>query len=88
VEHCPATVPKLQLFLTFIISFYNARTIRRVKFKKHWQYAYFNECMTGFEWQVAAHMVQEGASIKATDLEETAALLDHSDKGKSLTARG
>ena len=29
-------------------------------FKKHWQSQYFNECMTGFEWQVAAHMVAEG----------------------------
>jgi len=29
--------------------------------KKHWQYMYFNECMTGFEWQAAAHMVYEGA---------------------------
>ncbi len=28
--------------------------------KKHWQYMYFNECMTGFEWQAAAHMVYEG----------------------------
>ncbi len=27
--------------------------------KKHWQYMYFNECMTGFEWQAAAHMVYE-----------------------------
>jgi hypothetical protein len=25
-----------------------------------WQYMYFNECMTGFEWQVAAHMIWEG----------------------------
>ena len=31
------------------------------KFKDHWQYQYFNECMSGFEWQVAAHMVWEGA---------------------------
>jgi hypothetical protein len=30
------------------------------KFKDHWQYMYFNECMTGFEWQAAAHMVWEG----------------------------
>lgn len=30
------------------------------KKKKHWQYGYFNECMTGFEWQAAAHMVWEG----------------------------
>jgi uncharacterized protein (DUF608 family) len=29
-------------------------------FKKHWQYGYFNECMTGFEYQAAAHMVWEG----------------------------
>ena len=29
-------------------------------FKKHWQYMYFNECMTGFEWQVASHMIHEG----------------------------
>ena len=60
----------------------------RDDFKKHWQYGYFNECMTGFEWQVAAHMVQEGAAINATDLDETAALLDHSDDAKSLTVRG
>jgi uncharacterized protein (DUF608 family) len=30
------------------------------KFKDHWQYMYFNECMTGFEWQVASHMIYEG----------------------------
>ncbi len=29
-------------------------------FKNHWQYGYFNECMTGFEYQAAAHMVWEG----------------------------
>jgi uncharacterized protein (DUF608 family) len=29
-------------------------------FAKHWQYGYFNECMTGFEWQAAAHMIWEG----------------------------
>ncbi len=29
-------------------------------FKKHWQYMYFNECMSGFEWQVASHMIAEG----------------------------
>ena len=29
-------------------------------FDKHWQYTYFNECMSGFEWQVASHMVYEG----------------------------
>ena len=26
----------------------------------HWQYQYFNECMSGFEWQAAAHMIWEG----------------------------
>jgi hypothetical protein len=31
----------------------------RDDFKKHWQYAYFNEFMTGFEYQVAAHMIAE-----------------------------
>ncbi|MFO0952097.1 MAG: GH116 family glycosyl hydrolase [Isosphaeraceae bacterium] len=30
------------------------------RFKDHWQYMYFNECMSGFEWQAAAHMVFEG----------------------------
>ena len=30
------------------------------KFHSHWQYMYFNECMTGFEWQAAAHMIWEG----------------------------
>ncbi len=32
----------------------------REDFKQHWQYMYFNECMSGFEWQVAAHMIWEG----------------------------
>jgi non-lysosomal glucosylceramidase len=32
----------------------------RDDFMKHWQYAYFNEFMTGFEYQAAAHMVAEG----------------------------
>ena len=27
--------------------------------KKHWQYGYFNECMSGFEYQAAAHMIWE-----------------------------
>lgn len=27
---------------------------------KAWQFGYFNECMTGFEWQAAAHMISEG----------------------------
>ncbi len=33
---------------------------KRDDWEKHWQYGYFNECMTGFEWQVAAHMIGEG----------------------------
>ena len=28
--------------------------------QRHWQYGYFNECMTGFEYQVAGHMLWEG----------------------------
>ena len=31
----------------------------RADFMKHWQYAYFNEFMTGFEYQAAAHMIAE-----------------------------
>jgi uncharacterized protein (DUF608 family) len=30
------------------------------KWHKAWQFMYFNECMTGFEWQAAAHMISEG----------------------------
>lgn len=30
------------------------------KWYKAWQFMYFNECMTGFEWQAAAHMIAEG----------------------------
>jgi uncharacterized protein (DUF608 family) len=33
---------------------------RRQDWQKHWQYMYFNECMSGFEWQVAGHMIWEG----------------------------
>ena len=29
-------------------------------FKNHWQYGYFNECMSGFEYQAAANMIWEG----------------------------
>jgi len=35
---------------------------RNPNFEKHWQYMYFNECMTGFEWQAASHMIFEGRS--------------------------
>jgi len=30
------------------------------KWYKAWQFKYFNECMSGFEWQAAAHMISEG----------------------------
>ena len=33
---------------------------KREGWKKHWQFMYFNECMTGFEYQVAGHMIAEG----------------------------
>ena len=32
----------------------------RDDFKRHWQYAYFSEFMTGFEYEAAAHMISEG----------------------------
>jgi hypothetical protein len=60
----------------------------RDDFKKHWQYAYFNECMSGFEWQAAAHMVQEGAAIRAADYQKISGLLDDASDPRALTARG
>jgi len=33
---------------------------KREGWKKHWQFGYFNECMSGFEYQVAGHMIREG----------------------------
>jgi hypothetical protein len=33
---------------------------KRDDWERHWQYMYFNECMSGFEYQAAAHMVWEG----------------------------
>ena len=32
---------------------------RKDGWEKYWQYGYFNECMTGFEYQAAGHMVWE-----------------------------
>ncbi|MEW6997786.1 GH116 family glycosyl-hydrolase [Colwelliaceae bacterium BS250] len=32
---------------------------RQGDWEKYWQYGYFQECMTGFEYQVAGHMVWE-----------------------------
>jgi hypothetical protein len=36
----------------------------REDYKDHWQYMYFNECMSGFEWQVASHMIWEGMLLE------------------------
>ena len=36
------------------------RSGRPENWDKHWQYMYFNECMSGFEYQAAAHMIYEG----------------------------
>ena len=33
---------------------------KREGWKKHWQFGYFNECMSGFEYQAAGHMIREG----------------------------
>lgn len=60
----------------------------REDFKKHWQYAYFNECMSGFEWQAAAHMVQEGDAISAADFVRIREFLENPTDPRSLTARG
>ncbi len=60
----------------------------RDDFKKHWQYAYFNECMSGFEWQAAAHMIQEGSPIAANEADKVAVWLDEPTDPRSLTARG
>ena len=57
----------------------------RPDFVKHWQYAYFNECMSGFEWQAAGHMIFEGAPVSGDGFE--AALEDPADP-RSLTLRG
>jgi hypothetical protein len=33
---------------------------RRADWEAHWQMGYFNECMSGFEYQAAGHMIWEG----------------------------
>jgi len=56
----------------------------RDDFMKHWQYAYFNEFMTGFEYQAAAHMVAEGdADLVQYGLAVTRAIHDRyaTDRG-------
>lgn len=57
----------------------------RDEFRKHWQCGYFNECMTGFEWQAAAHMVMEGAPVSGAGFEP--AIEDAADP-RALTLRG
>ncbi len=37
---------------------------RRADWERHWQYGYFNECMSGFEYQAAGHMVREGLLLE------------------------
>ena len=32
---------------------------KKENWEKHWQFGYFNECMTGFEHQLASHMIWE-----------------------------
>ncbi len=32
--------------------------------EKHWQFGYFNECMTGFEYEAAGHMIWEGKTLE------------------------
>lgn len=60
----------------------------RDDFKKHWQYGYFNECMTGFEWQAAAHMIYEGEVIEESDFGKAAEILEDDKNPKALTLRG
>ncbi len=33
---------------------------KRDQWEEQWQFMYFNECMSGFEWQAASHMIFEG----------------------------
>lgn len=57
----------------------------RPDFTRHWQYAYFNECMTGFEWQAASHMIFTGAPVSGSNFESA---IDNPTDPRSLTLRG
>lgn len=48
--------------------------------EKHWQFGYFNECMTGFEYEAAGHMIWEGKLEKG--LTVTKAVHDRYDASK------
>lgn len=57
----------------------------RDDFMRHWQYAYFNEFMTGFEYQAAAHMVAErDADLVEYGLAITRAIHDRYDTSRGL----
>ncbi|HNQ90526.1 MAG TPA: GH116 family glycosyl-hydrolase [Verrucomicrobiota bacterium] len=43
----------------------NPKLIPNVYGTPSWQIGYFNECMTGFEHQVASHMMAEGMTLEA-----------------------
>jgi len=59
----------------------------REDFLRHWQYGYFNECMTGFEYQAASHMIMEGAPVRATD-DALERIIEDPRDPRSLTLRG
>ncbi|MBK8979868.1 MAG: hypothetical protein IPM29_28555 [Planctomycetes bacterium] len=42
---------------------------RRADWERHWQFGYFNECMSGFEHQVAGHMIAEGLLTEGLAIE-------------------
>ena len=57
----------------------------RQDFMRHWQYAYFNEFMTGFEYQAAAHMVAErDADLVESGLAITRAIHDRYSPDRGL----
>ncbi len=49
---------------------------RKSDWEKHWQYGYFNECMSGFEYQAASHMVWEGSDLLEKGLIVTRSIHD------------
>ena len=53
---------------------------KKSDWEKHWQFGYFNECMTGFEYEVAGHMIWEGKVKEGLAI--TRAIHDRYDAGK------